>query len=517
MAAALNQAATDFLESLNGILSLTVPQVNCLIGDGYTEATTLVNWTYKEIRDWCTAKSKIAVNRGGAIFGDRKAKCLLGMAWWVNDLTLRGLEVDITSFNDVMLTDSIDEAKLEYEEGKVESALAKPDKFSHDKWSIWEEAIYNYFTSLKNSRGVPLAYVIRLDDDAVQVDREAQIIYHASHTGAMFVRDTKKILGILKELTAGTDAETWMKGKKCGRQAMIALQTHYDGESEGERRKQVARADLEKLFYRNETTYSFEKYITKLKQIFNVLEKYNVPVYEEQKVQYLLDKVNCPNPELKTEVNICRSFHAASFENAATYMATVVSRIFPSSQPSSGRYNRRGISATGRGGRGEYNGGGRGRGRGGRGRGRGGRDGGRGRGRGRGGGGRGGGSGSQTENGVDISDVTRWYGEIEWDKLSHATQIRILNDPERAAAVAARRNTSRRTSSVSTPGGGNPDDENRIVAAVINGMTNANRNASAAGVRYPTTGHGGTRQTAAVQGVPTDVSVITYDHLGNQV
>eukprot|EP00979_Chaetoceros_neogracilis_P018862 scaffold11348_cov779-Chaetoceros_neogracile.AAC.1 len=128
-------------------------------------------------------------------------------------------------------------------------------------------------------------------------------------------------------------------------------------------------------------------------------------------------------------------------------MATVVSRIFPSSQPSSGRYNRRGISATGRGGRGEYNGGGRGRGRGGRGRGRGGRDGGRGRGRGRGGGGRGGGSGSQTENGVDISDVTRWYGEIEWDKLSHATQIRILNDPERAAAVAARRNTSRRTSS----------------------------------------------------------------------
>jgi len=194
---ALNQAATDFLESLNNVLNLTGPQVNSLVGEGYSEATTLVNWTYKEIRNWCHAKSKIAVNRGGAIFGDRKTKCLLGLAWWVNDLTLRGLQVDITAFDDEMLTEAIDEAKLEYEEGKVESVLAKPEKFSHEKWSIWEESIYNYFTSLKNSRGVPLAYVIRLDDDTVKDDWEAQIIYHASHTGAMFVRDTKKILAIL--------------------------------------------------------------------------------------------------------------------------------------------------------------------------------------------------------------------------------------------------------------------------------------------------------------------------------
>ena len=47
---------------------------------------------------------------------------------------------------------------------------------------------------------------------------------------------------------------------------MLTLQNHYDGKSECKRRKQVAKDDLKRLFYRNETTFSFEKYITKIKQ-----------------------------------------------------------------------------------------------------------------------------------------------------------------------------------------------------------------------------------------------------------
>ena len=51
--------------------------------------------------------------------------------------------------------------------------------------------------------------------------------------------------------------------------------------SEGSQRKQVARSDLKKIFYKNETTFTFDKYITKLKGGFNVLDKYGVPLYEE--------------------------------------------------------------------------------------------------------------------------------------------------------------------------------------------------------------------------------------------
>ena len=71
-----------------------------------------------------------------------------------------------------------------------------------------------------------------------------------------------------------------MKVKRCGREAMLALQKHYDGKSEGERRKHVDKDELKRLFYRNETTLYFEKYVTKIKQTFTVLENYNISLYE---------------------------------------------------------------------------------------------------------------------------------------------------------------------------------------------------------------------------------------------
>ena len=56
----------------------------------------------------------------------------------------------------------------------------------------------------------------------------------------------------------------------------------------------MAKDDLKRLFYRNETTFSLDKYVTKMKQTFNVLDNYNVPLYEEDKVGQILDNINCP-------------------------------------------------------------------------------------------------------------------------------------------------------------------------------------------------------------------------------
>ena len=75
---------------------------------------------------------------------------------------------------------------------------------------------------------------------------------------------------------------------------------HYDGISEGSQRNKVTRADLKKIFYNNETTLTFEKYVTKLKGILNVLEKYGVPLYEEHMVEHLLDQIMEPNRALNT-------------------------------------------------------------------------------------------------------------------------------------------------------------------------------------------------------------------------
>ena len=83
----------------------------------------------------------------------------------------------------------------------------------------------------------------------------------------------------------------------------------------------------------NETTFTFENYVTNLKGFFNVLGKYGVPIYEEQVVDHLLNQIMSPNTELKPEVNICRSSHLSTFLKSPTYLSTVVSRLYPSANP----------------------------------------------------------------------------------------------------------------------------------------------------------------------------------------
>ena len=88
-------------------------------------------------------------------------------------------------------------------------------------------------------------------------------------------------------------------------------------------------------------TLSFKKYVTKMKQPFNVLENYIVPLYEEDTVRQILDNINCPNNNMKTEINVCISIHSDSFDIDSTYLSTVISPLFPANQISSGSYGRR--------------------------------------------------------------------------------------------------------------------------------------------------------------------------------
>ena len=122
-------------------------------------------------------------------------------------------------------------------------------------------------------------------------------------------------------------------------------------------------------------------------------------------------------------VNICRSSHNNNFIQASTYLQTEVARIFPDSQPISGRYGkRRHIKAfvRGEGDRGDGKVRGRFGGRGGRGgNNRSVRAGGRGSGK------------PNKENGIDISDTTRWYEQDKLSALSSVTRNYLIQHPDR--------------------------------------------------------------------------------------
>jgi hypothetical protein len=456
-AAAVNPAELRFTQCLRDVLRFTDRQIQVLQDDGYVTAEDLAHWGYDDITKWVAHKEKLRVNAGGSPYGDMKKKSLIALAWWVTEKVRTGSPVDLDEFDDQARRAAIIESKVEFDSSKDDLTIDKPEKFKYEDWPEWEKSVYTYLYSIRNSMGTPLVYVIRKPTFIQDLGRREQlVINNAPLAGAVFRNDSQRVLTLLRSLTTGTDAENWMQGATCGRIAMQALQAHYDGDAEAEKRKQAAKSDLQSLFYRHEAAFSFEKYINRLKKCFDILEKYQVPYYEEDKVKLLLDRIQNNHGEVKTQVSICRANYSGSFVQASTYMSREISRIFPSSNVASINFGK----SKNRGGR----------------------------------------NVSSTKqraqngkrkglivknNGVDISDLTRFYTKEEWKKLDADVKKKILESPARKKLRAEQKNQrgvsaietggSKDGASVVTGSSIDKDSEDRIVAAVIRGVIESSR------------------------------------------
>ena len=132
------------------------------------------------------------------------------------------------------------------------------------------------------------------------------------------------------------------------------------------------------------------------------------------------------------------------------------------------------------------------------------------------------------ENGVDISDVTRWYSEKEFAKLSYDTRAYILNHEDRIQAVNARKKA--KVASTTTDRSQTEEESNHMVSATITGTMRALEQRAAQGTQYSLNENcsdSGANRTRNNQ--PTcppnkilmansdEMSRVTYDHLGNIV
>lgn len=242
-------------------------------------------------------------------------------------------------------------------------------------------------------------------------------------------------------------------------------------------------------------SFPFEKYLNGLKKCFDVLEKYSVPYYEEDKVKLLLDHIQCNHAEVKTQVSICHASFSNDFVQASTYMAKEISRIFPSSNIASvnfgkGKGKGQNMSSTGTRARcGKRKGG-----------------------------------PSNKNNGVDISDPTRYFSKEEWKKLDADVRKKILDNPERKKKKLARTTSTLSTNST-TPGNNDQslansdasskETEDRMVTAIIRGVLQSSGEDSSSSnrsVHQVTIGpHHGGRSISGGQSVASGKSGISFD------
>ena len=387
-----------------------------IVEEGIDSMSKLRRLTDNNIDNMAKRITSLPANRGGTRFGEVHLNNVKALCRWVTTRYSSGLDLNSNEFNETVLDECLDDLEVGNIQAKVEPE--KPIDFNPKKWVQWKRSMTNYLSTLPSKNLVPLSYIIRkvIDPAAIALlDREQQQVYNVQLTGPKYRADRMTVYQIYKSKLIDTDAWVWMKPydtTKNGRDAHFALCAHYDGPGETQKRIAEARHMLSTAHYKAEHIFNFEKFVTRLQEAYQILEDNGEPRLETEKVREMCDKIQCDKMEIRSAVVTVRTnidptgqFYRDDYTRASNYLSEVVGMCFPAdtSNKTSQARRIRNVSETSTQGRG------RGRGPG------------RGRGRFQGRGGRGGRSNGQKRkqmvNGVDITDLTRYYTGEELDKL----------------------------------------------------------------------------------------------------
>jgi hypothetical protein len=369
--------------------------------EGIESVEDLANYTDSELENMADRNSKRTPVASRVQMGLQRTKILKAITHWVRKRIREGAECDLCLLNQNLIAELIMEINAAAGKKDADSKLYYPDAFSATDYKNWIKKVENYLDSRTGKAGVPLSYVIRPveadPDDAP--DEYTRQKWAVSFDTIQFRDDNRQVYHLFKDLLTKTEGATWFEkvNDGDGRSAHLLLREHYVGEAHDMRRAASATANLETLFWKNEASFSFEKFLTRMSEAFKELEDAGQPLYEAQKVQQLLKSIKNDDIQVQTTLGIIRDRYLNDFDGASLTLSRTISTRFANIEP---MRNKRNIGAV-------HTNQGRGRA-------------GRGRSRSRHSNGRGTGGNRQhrvTMNGVDVTDVTRNYTSDEWDKL----------------------------------------------------------------------------------------------------
>lgn len=321
------------------------------------------------------------------------------------------------------------------ESDKNEGTVDLPSQFQKiDNARVILEDLDDYLLRKRGEFGVPLSYITRFevalppmyeDPGFGQPNYVEEMIRRAPHVGPEWQIDNVAVWNVIRHVTHDGPAWNWVSRfarTGNGRDAYLALKTHFLGESYQERIRAQADARLDNAFFdgRNRN-FTYESYCGLLNNAFADIESTGERLDESRKLRYFMRGLKDPLLEAaKAQIIASQGTGRATFEGAVNF----VGQFLDQRRSLDATNNSRSISSATTGGRG---------GRSQTGRGRGGRTFGRG-GRGR------GGRGGRGRNG---NNPNRYLSDTEWSALSMEERQRLRD--RRAAHTQGGRTTTSNT------------------------------------------------------------------------
>jgi hypothetical protein len=150
-------------------------------------------------------------------------------------------------------------------------------KFNPDEFETCHDAFMHFLAGKYGVTGEPLHYVIC---DAMALDEleseEISSMYQMPLAGAAYEMDWMTIYCDLKAYLIDTPGFTWIEAfdaTEDGHGAYLAWEAHYNGQGELCKHMSLAKTQLDYLYYKSKQSMSFKHYSSKLKHIFQVLDK----------------------------------------------------------------------------------------------------------------------------------------------------------------------------------------------------------------------------------------------------
>lgn len=345
----VNQAAQDFDNYLRDIIRITDAETRAAINDqGLRLFADFLPLTEEDVEELCANVRKpggtipnpnanvqnqpATIPNPGHSLGLMYEKRLKMLHYYVHHLQrIQRLPVNAPEA-------TVDRLRTIYAlkpEDETEDDLDMPEAFTRvDTARVVIENLDDYLLRKRSETGVPLAYVVR-DFVTLPIPAEdpgfglptyvEEMIRRAPHGTPQYETDNQLVWNVVRQITHGGPAWNWVSRfarNSNGRDAYIALKTHYLGNAYQLRIRALADSRIETAFYDGQNrNFTFENYCALLNNAFADIESTGEVVSETRKIRCFLNGLADVRLETaKSQVLATPGLHE-TFDSAINFVA----------------------------------------------------------------------------------------------------------------------------------------------------------------------------------------------------
>ena len=270
----------------------------------------LVNMTDEDVRDTCSSYAKRTDGVFPIILTPIQKQRMRSLVLWVKDQARVDEPLEFPNNTTAAALRAALASSLERERRRKDQKKAGESYLDSEfniklksavQWEKWYEELQATLGQIIGVRGVPLSYVIRetetpsFDPD---VDYEDALEQAMTLEGVEYTQDARTVHKLItKNIAEDSDAYTYIKTLtryRNGRRDILALRERYDSTAASQTIINKAKSELSNLRYKNERSFSFEKFSAKLQRAYDSLEEQGRPVNNGDIVDDLWARIQAP-------------------------------------------------------------------------------------------------------------------------------------------------------------------------------------------------------------------------------